>query len=653
MVTASSRGYFCLWYGGSQASAEDPVAVLPITPLVVHEREAPLLLSAGNLGPEFGGSLGQSQGQEQTSQPSLMESDLYFGPTADPPVSSPLPSLPSLLAASPGASQPASINTAVDAAGAEELAELLGVSATRMVHVRRSALQPLDDDLVRTKYSTRHESDVVRHYMIALVQFAEWDYPQRESYVWPEFALRLMTDPNARDEFLDTAVRHPLNTGARPLSEVILFLLCAEHIGGLEEWDDAAFLQRGQAADSVVYLLESLNEFRTTEEAMYRPFCRVADCFQVDPSHYAVATPAPTATAAAAAPLPSSSIVIDLCSDSGSTTAEELERSAPDLGAKPAFVPSSEGRINAYLGEVELLRQQYVRPHQVVEAPLDVDVFVRNLEGFLRDRGQAVVYGESPKEQYRRIWQLGHFIAHSRRLNRRYTSLCTVKYVVTPSTGSPGVDAARPVAFSSNTGTPPASAATTLVPSPTKVAGTSPADVEAAVLDKAAMLLASSAEALGISAPSPAPRERSLIVHYGQQEVKVPIKYCRLLCVPEDLALEILHECGGDTVIALQRVAELLSSEPDGPTVEGAGNTAVTAPQPATTTTTAAGVGGKLDVAQRAAVNRIVTPPRELDCFHSLVTRLVSGPSHRSDSCRSTIHELTMLSWRPDLTMLS
>jgi hypothetical protein len=666
VVTSSSQGYFCLWYGGSNVHADNAVAVLPISPLVVLQREAPLLLSVGSLTRELDDQHASSHsGESSSAAPSAMDTDLYFGLAADTPPVPALPPPPPLSVAPAPARQPASAPTVVDAAGAEEFAQLLGVSADRMVHVRRSALQPLDVDLVKAKYSAEQEGDVHRNFLIALVQFAEWDYPQRESYLWPDFVLHLMTDAAAREDYLTVAVQHPLNTGARPLSEVLLFLLCAEHIGVLEEWDDAAFLERREAADSILYLLESLDEFRTTDEEVYRPFCRVADCFQVDPAQYA------SGPVVAEAPTGSSSVTaIDLCSDTASSAAETAAAgvSEPSLVFEPS-VAEDLAKIETFFGEVELLRQEHLRVNQVIEAPLNVEAFGRAWETFLQERGVPSVFGTSARQQHVRRQLLEQFIAGSRRQNKRLTSLCTVKALVrgepfstdslpniaaatlatTPSpvpssaTGpsraftppaaavAPSTAGVDPVAggglasVEKPTLAPPGEAAATAASSansgvPTSTTSASPAKVgpvpapvsNASVIDHAAALLASSAQALGIAATSPAPREKAVVVHYGSQEIRVPLKYCRPRCIPEDTALEILYECGGDMDAALSRIAQLLSSYGEtAPTEKGDGS-AEGEPQQERNL-----------MRQRLLVDMIVAAPEELDAFHTLVTRYV------------------------------
>jgi hypothetical protein len=575
-----SRGVFCLWYGGSDIEREDTICVLPIAPPVVVECPGP---AATNLVQDLTMAVEGATGGDNAASP-------------------PGASMPPLALAGPSNGAP--MSSALTPKDDGELASSLGVSPALMVHVKRSALQPLDADLVRSKYSpVELANDANAHLVIALVQFAEWDYPQRESYIWPDFMIPIMADPAVRTRYIDTAKKHPLHTGARPLSDVLLFLLAAEHIGVLEEWYHTPFLCDRQCTDNIVALLESLDEFRTSEEEVYRPFCRVGTSFEVDVTAHKLVCP----------------------------REKLLDRTG--AGEAAAYVPPP-ASVDKYLGQVQLLREKYLRVDQVIEAPVALAPFLSGLETFYKTRRAPAGYSSSTDPALHRVQlmrDLDEYIAQSRRQNRRPTSLCTVKSLQPAPPKHVTSDGASSALSVPAISSPVAGSAGLPAAAPTEVrqqqqqvvdlsAMTSVIDLTSATSSSESGSAVDQDEKLDALAAVDVPKgcvesaPPSVVVNFGAQEVRVPLSSCRLFSMPEDTALEILHACGGDQQRALERVAQVLAESAD--TTENAlrGNNSTSSDS-----SSASSAAGKIDVSP--ACNRLVVAPTQLDRFYTIVTK--------------------------------
>ena len=442
---------------------------------------------------------------------------------------------------------------------AHEVDILLNVAPNMLRRARRSDLTPLDEDVVNAKYAHNPEQDHFRHFLLALLAFPEWDYPQRDSYVWPAFVLPLMRKPAAVEHYLRAVQNHPLNNGVRPFYDVILFLLCAEHTGVLDEWDDEWFAQGHGCTDSVQYLLESISEFRNTNEEVYRFSCRVAECYQ-------------------AKPLPK-------CKKD--TTTE----SAP-AAYLPHKVPDQE--FEDYLSQVQALRETHLRTNQLIEAPLNVDLFEREWELFKASKAKTGRVLDSASSKYALREGINEFIATSRRQNKKLTALYTVKHpscpvlpsprpaaLCTPSSGSknnnnedfaPEVERLIPLS-----GSLESSAHTPGVSSDDKPSNTSPKkSLELSEGLKSPLnghINKGTPPQVPVRAPSSFPTathaangasshaQDTIVVYSGTLELKVPLQFCRFNSLPDDIALEVLHRCDHDVNRALQEVAVLLSGD--------------------------------------------------------------------------------------------
>jgi hypothetical protein len=614
---------FCLWYGGSDIEREDTICVLPIAPAVVREHPG---LPATNLVQDLAMAVDSAASADQVAPPS--------GTCLPPAGAAAAQGTNAVIDLTTGAPPSNGVQAEQAARAAQtpkddgELARSLGVSPQLMVHVKRSALQPLDADLVRSKYSpAEQDNDTHAHFVIALVQFAEWDYPQRESYIWPDFMIPIMADPAVRELYLETARKHPLNTGARPLSDVLLFRLAAEHIGVLDEWHHTPFLSDRHCTDNIVALLQSLDEFRTSDEEVYRPFCRVGDSFEVDVSKHKFVCPRGK--------------LVDLTA----------------AGKEAAYVPPT-ASVDRYLGQVQLLREKFLRADQVIEAPVALDPFLTGLKTFYKDRVAPAGYIASPEPPLRRVQimrDLDEYIAQSRRQNKRPTSLCTVKYVLPSQPGqstvgggpiaaapalpvfsSPLTGSAGPPAMAPAVGSEPSCAqqhpivdlsAMTSVIDLTSATSSSESGSNADHREKLDALptpVGTNEMSNGVVTGSNLPRSM-VVVNFGAQEVVVPLSYCRLFSLPEDAALEILHACGGDEQRALERVAEALNDN------------ATSADQARRVTSSSSSISSgsvsvapglaasahdtiaKIDIS--TACNRLVVAPTQLDRFFSIVTK--------------------------------
>lgn len=557
---------------------------------------------------------------------------------------------------------------------ADEFPPLLNVSEKLLRHHQRADLTPLDDELVNAKYAEEGEDNLHRHFLIALLEFAEWDYPQRDSYIWPDFVVGLMQSPELQMEYLRTARQHPLNNGARPLSDVILFLLCAEHSGLLDEWDDERFLAEAVCTDSLCSLLENIIDFKRTGEEIFRSVCRVADCFQTDMT--SLGGDASTA----------SDGVIDLTHCQTSTVESE------GTGEAPAYTPeASKGKetvMEAYLEDVQRLREKHLRVNQLIEAPLDLDAFVREWTEFtavttpmLPTSGTASAPMElsaarqavdstlvtAPIHRPHRVL-LDDFIAQSRRESKKLTALSTVKYIMSgePSGGSFSVEKAfaetsaqKGIAVAVVQVTPAAPSNSAAKSSADRRKGQHSAGTEdidrlvssSATKNDAAQQGSAIKSGINVSMPvtnvvelvdsdssvqppssaalkSP-PRSASkeaeragwVVVYYGSHELKVPIQYCRIFTVQDDQALEILHACAYDSEKALRVVSQHLLSDKTTVAASSAG-------VPLELTDSATSKRGRPLLAHTvttsecdAAINRILVSPTELDHLHGIVER--------------------------------
>ena len=450
---------------------------------------------------------------------------------------------------------------------------LLDVPKHLLRRVRRGDLTPLDEDLIDAKYAHLPESDPYRHFLLAMLSFPEWDYPQQNSYIWPDFALGVMQNLAAQEVYIRTALTHPLNNGARPFADVILFLLCAEHTGVLDEWDDDLYTQHQQCTDGVQFLLESISAFRATDEDIFRATCRVADCFQ------ATSVPA----------LRDQRDPSDLAEETAVHSAEMI----------------SADRLEEYLSQVQALRETYLRINQLVEAPLNPDQFGREWEAYRKKCAracQSATPTTAIPSKHATRQTLDAFIATSRRENKKLTALFTVKQPVCPAFPAPFSPPAPPKtvaivtasgsknqitdsssssssAIKTQQGTAPASDAVDgverLIPTSGRAALPElkvPAEVTE-TSDTSAMEVADSTSEIGVAVPvvSPVPpnhkvtatalperAEDFVVLNFGTQEHRVPLRFCRIPTLPEDIALEVLYACGNDVPRALAVVAEKL-----------------------------------------------------------------------------------------------
>lgn len=637
-------GYVCLWYGGTSVQSSDTVPVLQISPRMRVHTNKPLngvaVSSSGFPSPIVPSSVGASE-----------LSDVMCGESLAPSATSALSSLNcnELARRTPHIDDAKSMewdtessgNDSESEAGLESTTWLIDVPRPYLRSVRRRDLSPLDEELVNAKYAHMPEDDPYRHFLLAMLAFPEWDSPQRESYIWPDFAVGLMQNPDAQDLYLRMAQSHPLNNGVRPFADVILFLLCAEQTGVLEEWNDELYAQEQQCTDGIEALLESISEFRSSDEEVFRSTCRVADCFQTGAlppfnPHFNPST---------------ESVVY-----------------SPDM-------PITAELLEEYLDQVQGLRESSIKANQLIEAPLNLEQFAREYELF----NSSVSGNRSELNKHATREAISQFISSSRRQNKKLTALFTVKHASCPSfastlsplaagkkrvavvTASNGKDVGNKFDLPSSStesgtriGEPTSSKISVqavasasgvadeverLIPASAKTDRNVPMDViapsaahssvgiAAHVVSPAsipanrigagvgaAIAIAANAGVSTLAAAAASISARSvdatIVVHSGAVEQTVPLKYCRISTMPEDIALEILHACAYDVPRALEVVGEKLRAE---------GNFAVEIKNEPSSQ------NGNIDRIfchnLDVALNRRLISTVELDNFHGVVNR--------------------------------
>ena len=716
-------GFFCLWYGEEDINPTDTVSVLPISPIVhlqqtIEEEEKMDVVGTGNtvssavnLMGEFNTDRSSTAYFSSTATSSSNSSSTCFMNT--PPttatttttttttsgnaINTPTQVLNTLSTGVPieTATTTTRINTPsptilkpADPVLTAYFANMINIPISSLVPVLRNSLLPLDEERTNNKYINGVKTyDLYRSFMIALVQFAEWDYPERDSYLWPDFILPIMKSSITREKFFHTAVEHPLNTNNyRQLSDIMLFLLCAQHSGLLEEWNDNAFnssIGLPQCSDNIAELLKSIDVFKASKEKVFRPFCRAGEAYQVSPTSLpnCCTTPPPQLQQQHKG---DSKHSIDF-------SAKEIKKLGIDL--------------DSYLGEVHLLREKSLVPGQLNEAPLDLSSFMKCWEMRVKElQMENLPTTVTAKQRYQMRAQLDDFLAISRRRNRCLTSLCTVQEVVSvvapvvvppvvvppvvakSSTDSVSIDSgikvigsavestgkltvlslpAAPMSCPLQCDRPPsvtsvavipstttATAATTVpttAPTTSTITSTTVVDATCAPPQTTSAFIPikeiPSVPKKDVSPPTPAPSRWVVVTYGGGQTLRVPVHFCRISTVPDDIALEVLHRHHGDVKAALKHIATMLtvsssrnSSNCSAPTTS---STTTSKPHhndehsihsstttskstavhnthtcsPTTATTTARSL--KLDM----KTNRIVISTEDLCAFHSLANR--------------------------------
>jgi len=123
-----------------------------------------------------------------------------------------------------------------------------------------------------------------------------------------------------------------------------------------------------------------------------------------------------------------------------------------------------------------------------------------------------------------------------------------------------------------------------------------------------------------------------IVVYSGTLELKVPLQYCRINSLPDDIALEILHRCDHDVGRALQEVSAMLSGESSSDTkssdrgAELAATNGVTMEPKGEPSERAVGSAAVVEVGTEPAstdiiINRRLISTLELDGFHNIVNR--------------------------------
>ena len=712
-------GFFCLWYGEEDINPTDTVSVLPISPIVhlqqtIEEEKMDVgsgntVSSAVNLMGEFNTDRSSTAYFSSTaaSSSSSSSSSTCFMNNTPPPrttttsgtttINTPTQVLNTLSTGVPieTATTTTRSNTPsptilkpADPVLTAYFANMINIPISNLVPVLRNSLLPLDEERTNNKYINGVKTyDLYRSLMIALVQFAEWDYPERDSYLWPDFILPIMKSSVTREKFFHTAVEHPLNiNNYRQLSDIMLFLLCAQHSGLLEEWNDNAFNSSTglpQCSDNIAELLMSIDVFKASKEKVFRPFCRAGEAYQVSP------TSIPNCCTT---PLPQQQLQQQHKGDSKHSidfSAKEIKKLGID--------------IDSYLGEVHLLREKTLVPGQLIEAPLDLSSFMKCWEMRVKElQMENLPNAVTAKQRYEMRVQLDEFLAISRRRNRCLTSLCTVQEVVSvvpavvivpvvpavvskSSVDSVSIDSgikiigsavestekltalslpAAPMSCPLQCDRPPsvtsvaiipstttATAATTVptfAPTTSTITSTTVVDATCAPPQTTSAFIPikeiPSVSKTEVSPPTPASSRWVVVTYGGGQTLRVPVHFCRISTVPDDIALEVLHRQHGDVKAALKHIATMLTvsssrnssngsapssststlSKPhhnDEPSIHSSTttskSTAVHNTHTCSPTTTTTARRLKLDM----KTNRIVISTEDLCAFHSLANR--------------------------------
>lgn len=228
---------------------------------------------------------------------------------------------------------------------------------TVVMSVARNRLRPLDPPLVRKHCGS---NVVAGEYLLALMCFADWDNYSASTFVWPWNIVALFTDASATNNLCRRAVLHPLRAsphGKSYLSKVILFLLCANHLGILDSFDEELFSSRGECSQEVVHLLTQLSAISVNddENCVQRTASRVGADYQ------------------AALPALQSFEKEDSVSESTYRCYSYRECQASKFDDK---------LMVKYLGSVQDIRERYLSPGHLVEIPRAVEAAAAHIKKY-------------------------------------------------------------------------------------------------------------------------------------------------------------------------------------------------------------------------------------------------------------------------------
>eukprot|EP01034_Spumella_vulgaris_P021631 gene21631-27670_t len=286
----------------------------------------------------------------------------------------------------------------------------------QLLSVERIKLLPLDEDLVMRVCREAYQP-VVTHYLVALLLFAEWADSFRDSFIWPEFFVKLFTTDDEVVTLCSRASDHIFNQSEIGRDEpywVFLFLLAAQHIGVLDQLDVEEYAASGVCTDDLTQLMKELSILRLGDPA-------VRSCSRVGAEYQAEEV------------LQSASV--------DEENGESLR----------AFVPVSEtdsARLTEFLVNVQLLRERYLTVGQLIEAPLVWSEFVDLLTAEWRKRNPAIVScGDVVQDRLALMACWTEVVTASRIAGKKLTGICAARQrLATPAASvDPTSNSATPV----------------------------------------------------------------------------------------------------------------------------------------------------------------------------------------------------------------
>ena len=369
-----------------------------------------------------------------------------------------------------------------------------------VVSVARSRPRPLDPPLVRKHFG---RNVLAGEYLLALLCFADWDNFSVASFVWPSNIVALFMDDTATNDLCREAVAHPLSTspyGQSCLSKVILFHLCANHLGIFDSFDKKSFFSRGESTQEIAHLLSQLSAIRVNsdENCVQRTASRVGADYQ--------------------ATLP---VLQELQNQEEDGIHESSSRcySYRECNAKKF----EDKLMVQYLGSVQELRERFLSPGHLVEIPISVGETAAHVEKY----SQEPIKGYAPK----------HFDSFA--LNNALVELRCLKKKSVTAFGF--VKECRPAVITAHCDTDSDS-----LKSMEEGTWDNPMSVTAVVDED------------DCSDDDEWSESISLLVKLENGNVKVPFKLCRSFLLPVDQALDILYATQFDLKLALKRVRKVL-----------------------------------------------------------------------------------------------
>jgi hypothetical protein len=277
----------------------------------------------------------------------------------------------------------------------------------QILHLERVKLLPMDEDLVVRIVEETHQP-VIAHYLTALLLFSEWADSNRDSFVWPQFLFDIFTSDEEVSAFCDRASEHPLNQteiGRNEPCWVFLFLIAAQHIGVLDQFDPEQYKASGECSGDLTQLMKEICLLREGEPAV-RSCSRVAIEYQAD--------------------LPS-----EMGGESQSDKGDSV-RISHDASLR-AFVPplddreeESAAQQTVYLGRVQLLRERHLVRGQLIEAPLVWEEFESLLAALWTKKG-CLLTGDEVQDRITLMSCWTELVVTSRVAGKKLTGICSVR----------------------------------------------------------------------------------------------------------------------------------------------------------------------------------------------------------------------------------